>query len=92
MTTSQVESSDQSPTKVTIPSNLALPDAAALRESVLATLDGADGTLELDLDGEDPSICALQFLISVRRSADLRSLTLSQSANVSAAFDNIDMK
>lgn len=89
------EQTDPSPEQVTdsvvFPADLPLNKAVEARENVLKAIEAAKGALHIDLDGDDPSVCALQLLISTKRTADAESLELTFSDSAKAILEKIDM-
>ncbi|MEM7061084.1 MAG: hypothetical protein AAF557_26185 [Pseudomonadota bacterium] len=77
--------------KFVVPADLPLNKASEVRETALKTLGSAKGAVLVDLDGDDPSVCALQLLIATKRSADGESLELKFSDSAKAALEEIDM-
>ena len=91
MTDSQTSHSDVPTGQITIPADLAVSNATAVHAAAVEALGTADQTLHLELDGDEPTVCALQLLISAKRSAESLSLKLTLSDTAEAAFKDIEM-
>lgn len=84
-------SSEQSAHKLDVPADLPLNKVVEVHEHALKAFEAAQGSLHLDLDGDSPSVCALQLLIATKRTADAESLELTLSDGAKAALEHIDM-
>lgn len=76
---------------VIIPADLSPVDAVPLRESILAALEGAEGDVGVDLDGEKASMCALQMLVATSRTATNRGISLRLSSRAEDALSGTDV-
>jgi len=81
----------QATDRLVFPANLPLNKAVEAHENALKAIEAATDALHIDLDGDDPSLCALQLLISTKRTADAESLELTFSDSAKAALEQIDM-
>lgn len=91
MSSNEEESPTEATGPVVVPAKLSPVDAEALREAALAALTAADGELSIDVDGDEPSVCALQILIAAKRSADAKGLNVALSESAEAALANVEM-
>ena len=78
--------------KVMIPADLALAQATEVHAGALKALEDAKDAVEVDLEGDgDPSIYALQMLISAKRTADSESIEITFSDKAKAVLEEIDL-
>lgn len=82
---------EQSTDKVVFPANLPLSKAVEAHKDALEVVEAAKHALHIDLDGDDPSACALQLLIATKRTADAESLELTFSDSAKAVLEQFDM-
>lgn len=92
MTDEMAPSSEEITGKVIIPADLALAQATDVHAGALKALEDAKDTIEVDLEGDgEPSIYALQMLVSAKRTADSESHEIIFSDKAKAVLEEIDL-
>lgn len=78
-TTEQIEADHP---KLVLQAALSPADAASARDAaldIIATAAQSKSALHVDLDGDDPSPCAMQLLVSAARSAGAHGIAIEPS-------------
>jgi len=77
-------------TRLTVPADLSPADAAAVHDAAMAALQSG-GPIDVDLEGDGSSLCALQLLIATKRSAETCEIDLRLSDRAASALSEIEM-
>lgn len=89
---SATESTSSEATAFVLQADLSPADAAEARDGLLAALAAAEGAktpLSLDVEGETSTPCALQLLVSTKRSAESGEVELQLSEQADALLANV---
>lgn len=77
--------------KVVFPADLPLNKVVEAHQNALKAIEMAQGVLHVEMDGGEPSVCALQLLLATKRTADAESLELTLSDGAKAVLEQVDM-